>query len=675
MKQKSIKNYIAFTLTEMTLVLLIMSVLAAVLTPAITKTISNNAKSLPAEVVVSPWKNITTSYPYNGMYNLGGFNYSMVSIGYRPLSTHTSYRSPALLLRARNGANKTNIYTSPQIALFKSDSLASSPVKFGLDNNDNIHLGYINFYNVSNAISQYGNVGSVFIGNHINDGNSATGYSTRSVYIGNSISQPYGSLNSVNIGASIASHKYNSSNVVVGSDIDVPYSVNITQRDSILIGYMTGARTVNQYDVKIGNSAGSIGSDCPVSITNSYGNIAIGPYSRYFSTKDSTKTVKIDLQNDISIGYYAGSFYKDVGSSGTSSVNINIGVMSGSKLQVRNNINIGRYAGWYLGTSIGPITYDSINIGEYAGANYGTKTNNSIAIGRYAAYNQSEILDNNISIGEYAGASAIGSYNSIFIGANSNKGIAKSGYTSDNAIIIGYSTRSGSWFNGVYDSIRLGASTTLVDTWQNNVAIGFNACGASGISNKVCIGAYSGISPVSSGAWSHNNTPQTFIGDEKFTMAANYITLYAAHIFAPASTPTAISDRRLKENIVPSKHSLNDIRKVNIYNYNMKNDKTKSPHIGVIAQEHKKIFPHAVSKHPTFKHYTVSAEWVNFTAVNAVKEIDKNVQQLQKNVKQFIKDFLGLKSRVQQLETKLAKLQKENKEIKAHLNKINAKLN
>ena len=65
---------------------------------------------------------------------------------------------------------------------------------------------------------------------------------------------------------------------------------------------------------------------------------------------------------------------------------------------------------------------------------------------------------------------------------------------------------------------------------------------------------------------------------------------------------------------------------------------------------------------------------MNFTAVNAVKEIDKTIQQIQINIKAFIKDFLGLKSRVQKLEQKLARLQKENKEIKQHLDKVNSKL-
>ena len=676
MKNKKFKNYIAFTLTEMTLVLLITSILAAVLTPAITKNISNNAKKMSADVVVSPWKDITTDYPYRGMFNLGAFNYSTVSMGFKPTQSADTYRAPALILRSKYDSSKTNIYTSPQIALFRSNTFSAYPLKFGLDNNDNIHLGVLNFYNVSNTVAQYGNSKSVFIGNYINYNNSATGYANGSVYIGNNLYQKYGSLNSIYIGSYITSTKYDSNNVIVGSRIysTLPgtYTVVPAYRDSVLIGRYAGLYSISQFDVKIGTYAGS-GED--PALNEACRNIAIGQYANYVPFANN-------LEDNVSIGYFAGySLAESVGTFDDVK-NVNIGQYAGAaQQQNENNVNVGSYAGY-----IEPSTdYDAdnyiwktynINIGENAGSFNTNSYHYNISIGRYAGYANSDIGDYNIAIGQYAGSCAKNAYNSIFIGANNNKGVVYNNYNSQNAIIIGYSTRASNWYNGVYGSIRLGASTVNVDHWYNNIAIGYNACGVSGLRNKVCIGAYSGISTTgfTADVWGANTYPQTFIGNQKFTYANNYITLYAAHVFGPSANFTNMSDRRLKENIVPSKHSLDDIRKVNIYNYNMKGDKNKTPHIGVIAQEHKKIFPHAVSKYPKSKYYTVSAEWMNFTAVNAVKEIDKTVQQIQASVKTFIKDFMGLKSRVEKLEAKLAQLQKENKEIKTHLNKVNAKL-
>jgi len=53
----------------------------------------------------------------------------------------------------------------------------------------------------------------------------------------------------------------------------------------------------------------------------------------------------------------------------------------------------------------------------------------------------------------------------------------------------------------------------------------------------------------------------------------------------------AISDISLKENIVDATPKLNDLIKVQIRNYNLKNDETKTKQIGVVAQELEQIFP------------------------------------------------------------------------------------
>jgi hypothetical protein len=56
----------------------------------------------------------------------------------------------------------------------------------------------------------------------------------------------------------------------------------------------------------------------------------------------------------------------------------------------------------------------------------------------------------------------------------------------------------------------------------------------------------------------------------------------------------AFSDIKLKENIVNAKPKLNDLNKVRVVNYNLKNDETKQ--LGVIAQELEKIFPNMVEE-------------------------------------------------------------------------------
>jgi hypothetical protein len=58
----------------------------------------------------------------------------------------------------------------------------------------------------------------------------------------------------------------------------------------------------------------------------------------------------------------------------------------------------------------------------------------------------------------------------------------------------------------------------------------------------------------------------------------------------------AISDERIKENIVDASPKLSDLLKVKIRNYNLIDDDNKTKQIGVIAQELEKIFPGMVSE-------------------------------------------------------------------------------
>lgn len=665
-----IKNYIAFTLAEMTLVLLIMSILAAVLTPSITKSISYNAeKNALFSSISSPWKNITTDFPYPGMFFIHPtYNsfapHGIVSMGYYTNKEPSSYRYPALIIRSKNDSGKSNFYSNPQIAvLYKNGaSVTGAPsYKIGVDNNDNTTILSNSFLNPKKTVGQTGNVSSVFIGYAIN-ANQVESYANKSVYIGNYLSHLYGSLNTIDIGYDNSVDRYDSNNVLIGNYIQLKANGKAV-KDSVFIGYNTGNNSSAQYDVAIGASAhnNNVGSER---------NISIG----YLAGENGSST---SVSDNISIGALAG--WIGITATNSRSQNINIGFSTYGRNQ-NKCINIGADAGFIASDE---SSENNIFVGNRAG--YFVYGNSNIAIGASAMVNDVEVrpFSNSINIGSQVGNKSYNVDNAILIGADDQVHSMSSDYLSNDAIFIGYIGRNESVALGLQKSIKIGAGDQNLGKWINNVAIGFNACGTANIKNKLCIGTNSGLGSAISGngytAWDPSNDRlQAFIGNAygSNAYANNYITLYAAMVFAPTASPTplATSDRRLKENIVPSKHSLDDIRKINIYNFNMKGDNEKTPHIGVIAQEHKKIFPLAVVKHPDTKYYTVSAEWMNYTAVNAVKEIDKTVQQLQKSLKEFIHDFLGLKSRVAKLEIKLAQLKKENEDIKNHIRIIQARM-
>ena len=119
---------------------------------------------------------------------------------------------------------------------------------------------------------------------------------------------------------------------------------------------------------------------------------------------------------------------------------------------------------------------------------------------------------------------------------------------------------------------------------------------------------------------------------------------------------------------------MKDIRKINIYDYNFKKDINKTPRIGIIAQEYRKIFPHDVSREPSSNKLAASADWLIYTMVNAVKDVDKEVQTLKKDMDDYISGFMGLKSKVEKLEKQAEQIKLDNEQMKARLSKINEKL-
>lgn len=101
----------------------------------------------------------------------------------------------------------------------------------------------------------------------------------------------------------------------------------------------------------------------------------------------------------------------------------------------------------------------------------------------------------------------------------------------------------------------------------------------------------------------------------------------------------AASDRRLKENIVPTDIDFKDILdKINIVNFNFKDDKEKKLNIGVIAQELRDILPEKykesfISGHETEDdHLSVNETKLLYVALLALKDQEKRIAELEKKL-------------------------------------------
>ena len=664
MKKFNFKNYIAFTLTEMTIVLLIMSVLAAASAPIITKSISDSNEKIygPSQL----WNKFSE---ISGIYSTN----DTVSIG-----TDTVYNNAALAILSGSGAYASLLKYPQIISLYKSpDGSLFDNTSLGLISMDafgslalTTHSFNPAFYRDSDINVGHGG-GNVFIGSEmLKKEDSAQNITNNSIYLGTRL-EPYASNNSIYVGHKLESEQEDYNAVVIGNNI-YQTSGSAALLNPIFIGNYAGYATNSAYNIKIGTYAGAGG--------------------RYiFPSESVNSNIKNTHNRSINIGIYSG-LYSELYAQDTISIGSHTGQKSGD-----NDINIGTYAGLRTNTlnNIDISKHDNISIGYRAGANserLALLDSNNISIGYGASSGDAArgytiaIGDNvlkdksttdTIAIGHYAGYA---SSDSIFIGSYAGSyGSTMVNLTYSNMIVMGYYAGTSTYLG--LDSILIGpyagfggvssSNSPIMISHKNSIALGYASCMAKNDTtytnqNKTCIGM--GAPQTHIKYWIAGKA-QTIIGNLFYAMNKNYITFYADTTYAPTTNVTGVSDKRLKENIVPSNRSLKEIRKVNIYNFNFKDEKEKLK-IGVIAQEYKNIFPNGVVLSPETKYFAVKPEWLLFSAVNAVKELDKTTQNLEISLKNYIHDFLGLKSRVAKLEKQASQLQQQNAHIKARLNKL-----
>ena len=122
------------------------------------------------------------------------------------------------------------------------------------------------------------------------------------------------------------------------------------------------------------------------------------------------------------------------------------------------------------------------------------------------------------------------------------------------------------------------------------------------------------------------------------------------------------SDIRLKNIKSPFEKGLESLSKLHVYNYFFKNDKSKIPHTGVIAQDLKRIFPNAVSKDKK-GYYQIRRDEMFYGAINSVKSLYVKVQNLISRLQNDAKRIIILKRENKELKEKLIKLAKELDEL------------
>ena len=658
-----------FTLAEMMVVMLILSIVLAAMAPVMTTRNKTDYSS--------PWR-----YASNGSdaYFAGNSNSNQVAmIGQHEVGVGEN--NARLILRTSSGSGWSHL-------MFKTgDTIVG---RLYLDES-NLYLS-----NVTNPSgSESTSVGVGALSNNTGENNTA---------IGNN---------------ALHSNTSGSGNVAMGT-----YALqhNTTGNDNIAIGTNSNYGNFTSPAAKtiaIGNQTSAYGN----------GSIAIGS-SLISSEGDGTSYTGAysSGSRSIAIGNGSSATNSDAVALGTSSQAVSdnsIAIGNGAQADDGGNYDATPRSSIAIGRLAYALSYDSIAIGN--NANNTNSSANAISIGSNAKAESASaiVIGNNSYVEDMSSWSiAIGansnskSYSAIAIG---NNAIA-SGYPSvaigigtraseDGAIAIGGGTR-----NLITDPTTeaLGENSIAIGNkskakGSNNIAIGTNACQYVAGNNKTCIGYNSGPKSGSDWASSTDSTERIFIGSKsKFddgtavlevhndsakaslpsgygTISNTAVVIHGALVvtgpiynrykaigsssskfwgFLEAGEHEHVvigshsgqsgkyyyndyrsSDRRLKYVGRENTSGLDKIRQLKVFNYTFKKDEKKTPHVGVIAQDLQKVFPDAVKK-GVDGFLTIRMEDMFYAVINAIKELDSRVTALEKENQE-------LKARIERLEAKI----------------------
>lgn len=707
------KNLIAFTLSEMMIVLLIVSVISAATIPTITQQkqkpynfAQSNSTGPTSELF---WKLDNFSGIFSDLYvkndekplvidGIGGdidkFRfpdsfYSNLSLYLRKevtLSEKTADEGQIMLYQKDKYVGSVGVVNSPNISIDNSFRYISMYMGYGAfysknlaKASGNLAIGYYAL-NAINSLDGY----NIAIGERVMD-RVINGSST--ISIGSYAGYYSNRYDSVSVGAyagSNASRYYYSSEVTpafMGGSIDLGYKAGNMGYASV-----NGVRKPLYSNISIGAYAGNyvdavIKEEKNAASCIPCNKISIGTYAGYGTTNSNTISIGYlagaiepaqsiwlyrgdykdpSHDNDIAIGYY--SHYTDHVTS----------VYDTGTVAYSQNIFIGSYAGAHANDDV----RQAIVIGKYAGTpNFSAYKTPAIAIGYRASGLHGDISLGtcagngtydyySIMIGRYAGYGSTGSvvgFNNIYIGRYA--GYLQTGGARDGSIAIGNEAGALTSVGGKYTKgggllIGYGAFAGLDSYSSHNTMMILPYASKSVVSDTG--GHYELISAGNFGSMAIG-PGYGYPGGPSFNKTI--LVLYAAKIYAKNTNFTPFtSDRRSKENIVKSKYGIEQFRNINVYTYNFKfdNDK-KAPRVGVIAQEVQKYIPEAIVKSADGT-LNVDFDWILYPLANAIKDVDKNLTQLKNDLVAQAKDLILLEKRVDYLDKKVSKtLGKQNK--------------
>ena len=624
----------AFTLAEMMVVMLIVSIVLAAMAPVMTtKNKVDNS---------SPWR-------------------------YSPANSSDAYFGAGGAMRALIGQVNGEDSDLGKL-IINNNATGNSHILFK-SNNDVLGDLYFNGSSVILGSRPSNSTNATYGANNISIGPnnwSSTGVEGNSnITIGdNSMQALTSGVSNIGIGTTMSTLTTGSNNVAVG--------------DNSLLG------SNGDYNVAVGTRAyrqGTGGSNVVIggdamSQYSGNNNVVMGTQAMYYGSGN----------NNVAIGTNAN--YNGTNSEATYEGTTAVG--HNAQARSLNSTAIGREAiagtagnGDYFANAVA-VGYKANAEGAYAvsiGENSSATAFGGTALGRMA----NSTSDNAVAISGTASG-----YASVAIGSSSSSSGQSSvaiGNGASSTISVALAIGSNARATG-QESIALGSAANA--SGYRNVAIGSNACQYVTGSNKTCIGANSG--PSSSSSVRSDSSERIFIGSgdpatleihnglsrnsiigntkgssnavlingdlivngfitSKFYDTDRFVTpgrydryMHWYDINSDYVDAWRSSDRRLKYVGKESTSGLDKIKQLKVFNYTFKKDTTKTPHVGVIAQDLQKVFPNAVKK-GTDGFLTIRMEDMFFAVINAIKELDAKYQAQEKRINDLEKRIEKLEAR------------------------------
>ena len=452
--------------------------------------------------------------------------------------------------------------------------------------------------------------------------------------------------------------------------------------------------TAGSYRILEGIENSSLGAFSMQHISTGSYNVALGSYAMQFSRSGdanvaigSSSMGKADGTGNVAIGVNALLGNNTVTTAGNTLGKVQGNVAIGyNALRAAHNEQTGSTTNTNgsFNVSIGANTMTLISSGK-----------ENIAIGNAAMQNYGATSYSNVVIGGgNNGGTGHQSYYNTVIGYGAMPAVTN-GHTN---VAIGYNAmeRNTTGMQNVSMGNKALASNT---TSVGNIAIGPSAAGTINSNNKLYIGGYynnstntttntgtnallygdmanktldiNGRVIINGEAYIKNSSGVsskivTYDDLTRLTFTVNGIT---SRITVPA--PAGLfSDARLKNISGDNTAGLKEISQLKVKNFTYKNDKKKTPHVGVIAQDLQKVFPNSVFQDGLSKYLKISREEIFWACVNAIKELNEKLQDIVAKIAGLDEKIKILESKNKMYEEKITNLEHKNKLYEERLQAI-----